>query len=231
MNQERVGRFSSSSIYKLTALDKKGGFGKPALTYIQEKQWEMLLGRELVSDKDTRPTSWGLHNEQRVFDLLPLEYRLEIHKRYFHKDNAFWCGSPDIVAEDFCGDIKCTWSLKSFCEGVDSFGNIEKFKDVKPEWYWQIVSNCILTEKKHGEIVIYCPYKKELKEIKDDANQSAHPAYAFISFLDDEQLPYLHEGGFYKNLNQWRFEIPLTDIEFLTQRVTEATALVQGIKK
>ena len=37
----RNGNYSSSEIWKLTTLDKKGdSFGKPALTYIKEKQFE-----------------------------------------------------------------------------------------------------------------------------------------------------------------------------------------------
>jgi hypothetical protein len=230
-DHNRVGRFSSSSIWRLMTNDRSGkNPGVPFYSYIQEKKYELLLGRELVPDKDSRPTGWGLFNEARVFDMLPLDYKLEVHKRYFHKKNAFWSGSPDIVGENFVGDIKCPFTLLSFCEGVDSLQSIETFKDVKPEWYWQIVSNAILTEKKLGEIVIYCPYKKDIKTIRneameEDTNQSR---VAFINFLDDEQLPYIPEGGFYKDLNPFRFEIPQEDIDKLTDRVTLATKLLTG---
>lgn len=228
-NQDRVGKFSSSSIHKLMSNGKGGGFGAPAKTYIQEKKYELLLGRALENEKDAKPTSWGLLNEQRVFDLLPTSYVLEVHKRYEHPSNPFWCGSPDIVSDTFTGDIKCPFTLKSFCEAVDSFGDVDKFKEAKPEWYWQITSNCILTGKSVGEIVVYCPYQKELQEIRDAANlvEGQQNKYAFINYLEDDQLPYLVEGKHYKNLNIFRFDIPKEDIDFLTQRVVEATELLK----
>ena len=40
-NLERIGRFTSSNIWKLTTQNaKKDGFGAPALTYIEEKRAE-----------------------------------------------------------------------------------------------------------------------------------------------------------------------------------------------
>ena len=230
----RVGTFSSSSIWRLMTNDKSGYIGKAGLSYIKEKQWEILLGRELVPDKDSRPTSWGTYIENRVFDMLSTSYEMETHKRYVHPDNPFWSGSPDVVVNSasVVGDIKSPWTLSSFCEAVDALGNIEKFKDLKPEWYWQLVSNGILTGKNYAESIVYMPYKKELKEIKRsliDLPEGQMSRFAFINFLEEDQLPYIPDDNkFYKNLNKWRFAIPLEDTNKLIERVTIATKLLKG---
>lgn len=38
-------------------------------------------------------------------------------------------------------------------------------------------------------------------------------------------LAYLPDGGHYKNLNIFRFEVPIADKEFLTERIKKAIAL------
>ena len=104
----------------------------------------------------------------------------------------------------------------------------ESLKETKPDWYWQITSNCILTNRKQGELVVYCPYKDELKEIRDYAGESSIAKFAFISFLEDDELPYLIEGKHYKNLNIFRWDVPREDIDLLTEAVTKATQLLKG---
>jgi hypothetical protein len=57
---ERIGRFTSSNIWKLTTKDRSGkSFGPPALTYIEEKKGERCLGRSLDLGKDSQSTIWG----------------------------------------------------------------------------------------------------------------------------------------------------------------------------
>ena len=225
----RNGNFSSSNNWKLTTRGKDGkSFGKPALTYIQEKNLERKLGRPLQKEVSAKETSWGNLVEKRAFDLLPLDYKLESKTRYSHPIIPNWTGAPDNTGEIFVGDIKCPFTLKSFCLAVDTFGDIEKFKDEKPENYWQLISNAILTGKEYVEIVYYVPYLSELSIIREMAENfdGDQNKISWINWAQDDDLPYLIEGGHYKNLNIFRFKAPQEDIEFLTESVIAANKLL-----
>jgi hypothetical protein len=50
----------------------------------------------------------------------------------------------------------------------------------------------------------------------------------WIAMAMDGELPFLKDGGFYKNLNIIRFEVPQVDIDLLTEKVKLAgTMLIQ----
>lgn len=227
----RTANFSSSSIWKLTTSDRKGtGFGAPALKYIKEKQREKRLGRSIQNEINGQEVWWGKLNEPRVFGMLPLEYDFEAKIRYAHKTITNWTGMPDTIRPDVVGDIKCPFSLNSFCDAVDSFGDIEEFKKSKVEWYWQLVSNAILCEKSKAEIIVYVPYKSELEDIRDacamfDGNQNK---VARFGFAEDDDMPYLVEGNHYKNLNIFQFDVLQDDIDYLTERVKLAVELLNN---
>jgi len=44
----------------------------------------------------------------------------------------------------------------------------EKLKEECPDIFWQLVSNAILCDKKKAELMLYVPYKDELKLIRDE---------------------------------------------------------------
>jgi len=130
----RAGNFSSSSIHKLMTTGRgEHGFGAPALTYINEKRMEMRLGRQLTNETNAKPTSWGTLMELYVFDQIGIKYKLKHKERYLHPTIKHWTGCPDVVSAGEVGDIKCPFTLKSFCETVDSFTSVQAFKDAKPE--------------------------------------------------------------------------------------------------
>lgn len=232
---ERFGNFSSSEIWKLTTKGKdKDSFGKPALTYISEKQMEMRLCRPLSIEHGAKETSWGILVENRVHELLPMNYKLSTTQRLQHPTISNWVGIPDVIIQDgdvkIVGDIKCPYSLKSFCTSVDLLGDVEVFKAELPEYYWQLVSNCILVGAKIAEIIFYVPYQKELSDIRElaenwDGDQNK---FAFLNWANDSDLPYLIEGKYYKNLNIFRFEVPQSDIDYLTNRVELAVNILNN---
>jgi len=232
---ERFGNFSSSEIWKLTTLSRdKKEFGAPAKTYISEKQMEIRLGRGLTVGHNAKETNWGTFLERRAFDLLPLSYKLQSTKRLAHPAISHWVGIPDVIIKDgedvVVGDIKCPWTLKGFCSGVDTFGDAEIFKAEYPEYYWQLVSNCILVGSNKAEIIYYVPYQKELVDIREMAEQydGDQNKIAFINWASDNDLPYLIEGKHYKNINTFRFEVPQSDIDFLTECVKKAVELLKS---
>ena len=74
------------------------------------------------------------------------------------------------------------------------------------------------------------PYLSELPTVRMMANnvpldqQSKH---YWIAFGNDDELPHLLDGGYYKNLNTIRFEVPEEDKRYLTQKVQDAGKLLK----
>lgn len=238
LSPDRIGNFTSSEIYNLTTVDRSGkNFGKPALTYIEEKNIERRLGRRLDNEVSARATSWGKLLEHRVHDLLGIEYRLCSSETIQHPEIDYWCGSPDFerfASVKYVCDAKCPQTLKSFCTLIDAWGTdgitgIRTFHRDGEKYYWQIVSNAILTGSDHGELIVYCPYKDELDAIRDMAANYDGPdqhQFKWIAFAQDDELPYLLRGGYYKNLNTLQFLVLQSDKDFLTECVLKAGELL-----
>ena len=235
MNKIRVGSFTSSDIYQLMTVNRRGdGWGVPALKYIKQKQWEKKLYRSLDTDMRSKPTSWGTLLESRAYQLIPsFETRIQSTETLSHPEIEGWVGTPDYTSPDLVGDIKCPWTLLNFCGLVDALEKGQEMaekglKDEFPMYYWQLVSNAVLTGKKFGELTVYCPFQDELEEIRDLARRQDEDQerYAFINFALDDDLPYLLKEGEYKNINQLRFEIPEADKLQLTEVVKKAKLLL-----
>lgn len=240
MNKIRNGAMTSSEIVALMSDGReKGSFGKPFYTYVEEINMERRLNRALVNESDARPTSWGNLAEKHVFSLLGLEYRLCSEETIAHPTIPGWVGSPDGIKEDAgrtVMDIKSPITLKSFCQlvdplysgktGMDAMKAIRDNHKDGDKFYFQLVSNAILTKSKWAELIIFAPYKSELGAIREMASQIDDPAeqrkYYWIAQADDEYLPWLEDGGFYKNLNVIRWEVPDSEKWLLIERVKKA---------
>lgn len=236
-NSIRVGRFTSSGIHALLSVSRdKKEFGKPALTYIEEKYIERKLGRSLDTDSNSRPLVWGKMLEQRVFELLGTEYRLCSADTLTHSEIEYWVGSPDAIKygeENTVVDIKCPFTLKSFCIFSDC-ETIEQVRKLHPDgekYYWQLISNAILTGCKFAELIVYCPYKSELIDIRDMASNydGDQNKVAWINWSNDYDLPFLPDGGYYKNIHVVKFEVPKKDIDLITDRIVAAGKLLRYI--
>lgn len=230
MKNGREGNFSSSQVWKLMKNGKaKGSFGAPFYTYIAEKKMERRLGRAINSETTAKSTSWGNFIEGIAFNKLGLEYKLESKVRYKHDDYPL-TGAPDLITENVVGDIKCPWTMKSFCELVDSFESLEAFKKHAEPYYWQLVSNSILTGLNKAEIIAYVPYKEDLDEIREAANNfdGDQNKVAFINWATDDELPYLIKGKYYKDVNIFQFTVPEEDKHNLIERVKAATELLNS---
>ena len=248
-NKIRNGNFTSSEIIALTTLDRSGkNPGKPFFTYIEEKNMERRLGRSLDSESNARPLVWGKLLEGRVFDILGLEYSLNSQETMRHPEIDFWCGSPDGFKYDLgqtVMDIKSPVTLKSFCQlvqplydgltGMDAINAIRNgyvddngiahapHKDGE-KYYWQLVSNACISKSRFAELIPYAPYESEIPEIKLLADGVDNCMW--IQFATENELPFLKDGGYYKNLNIIRFEVPQKDKDFLTERVLLAGTML-----
>jgi len=233
-NPLRVGNFTSSEIVALTKTGKGEDFGQVAKTYIQECNFERKLGRPISEEINSKPLVWGKLLEKRAFDLLGIEYVLSSQDTIKHPVLEYWCGSPDgIKVENGVKtviDIKCPFTLKSFCQLYECNTIIDLIKNHKDgeKYYWQLVSNAILTDSNFAELIVYMPYKSELEDIREmaqnyDGNQNK---LSWINWATDEELPHLIDGGFYKNIHIIKFSVNNTDTEFLINRVIEAKKLL-----
>lgn len=255
LTKERIGNFTSSGISALMTNGKKAElFGQPALTYIEEKNMERRLLRSLDVESNAKPLTWGKYLESRAFSLLGLEYSLCSQETLQHSIIENWSGSPDGTKPKTVIDIKCPMTLKSFCQLVDPFyvgglkgldwinairtgwtdkkGNEHSKHKSAEEYYWQLVSNSILTDSEFAELIIYVPFLSELDEIRESTSMvdgSDQNKLAWINFADDEDLPYLNDGGIYQNINVINFRVPDEDKKALTSRVLDASKLL--IKK
>lgn len=247
MNHElRFGRFTSSRIGELMKIDKRKKVKEYSPlednSYIEEKRMEIRLGRQLEVEGGSRALSWGHIGERFVFqNHLNTEYRLCSDETLIHPDYSFWAGSPDgfrFIDETIVFDVKCPFTLTSFCNLVDG-GTIEDVRENHKEgdmYYWQLVSNAILyeainkTKITRAELIVFCPYESELGQLTalsstiDDAD--LQNKLAWLNWAKKEEMPYLIDGGFYKNLNIISFEITDEDKEELIKRVKEAGELL-----
>lgn len=236
----RVGNITSSEIVALVSSGKdKESFGKPALTYISECNMERRLLRSISDEVSARPLCWGNLVEMVAFDRLGMEYIHSSQETLTHPALDFWVGSPDGFKEDegrTVIDIKCPMTLKSFCTFADC-KDIEEVRENHQQgekYYWQLVSNAIISNCKYAELIVYMPYKSELQEVRELAGQAPEDSlykFFWIANANDEELPHLIDGGYYKNLYTIRFEVPEADKDFLIKRVMEAGRKLQPFHK
>jgi hypothetical protein len=227
-NELRIGSFTSSEIGALMSEGKaKGSFGAPALTYIEEKNMERRLGRKLKNETDAKPLDWGHLCEGFVFDMLGIEYSTQSKQTIVHPEINYWVGSPDSICYgqyNTVVDIKSPFTLKSFCQLVDGWksNGIQGIRDNHKDgekFYWQIVSNAILTGCKEGELIIFCPYASQVSSLV----QRGSDTFDWLIYAGMENLPWIPDGNeYYSNINKFRFPIPEADKIALHKRVVEA---------
>lgn len=253
-NKHRGGNFSSSEIYNLMEVDKSGNdFGVPAKTYIRNKNAERRFGMFLNNETSSREISWGNLNEDRVFNLLGLEYTLTSQETDVHPTIPFWCGSKDgtrEIAERTVIDIKAPFTRSSFYglvlplylgfEGIEAMKcvrngfkyNNEQFPAHKDgdKFYWQGVSNCIINNCNFFELIIYMPYASELADIYNSAKDN--PTCKWMDYVGENEIPYIPDNGYFRNINVIRFEVPQEDKDRLTTIILKAgTMLVERPNK
>lgn len=238
MDAIRNGNFTSSEIFRLMKSGRaKGSYSVDAQTYIDECNRERRLKRSIEVQTDARPLTWGKCVEKRAFDVLGLEYTLCSNVTIQHPEIPYWVGSPDATTSEVVVDLKCPQTLTSFCMLIDPYYDngrlvhegltIEAVRENHRDgdkFFWQIVSNAILTGKKKGELIVYVPYLDELEEIKTIAD--GNPDYYWIWSSDNDKLPYLVREGDYKNVNVIQFDIMQRDVDALTERVLECGKLL-----
>lgn len=234
-NSKRAGFFTSSQMSRLAASLKSGEPSAAYGTYVQEVAAERAMGRVISTDVKTQPIKWGSLMENVVFDHLGLGYKMTHKMTVVHPDfENSWSGTADLVAEKIkIGEIKCfqpkNFALLSMCLMKKDVGLL---KSDFPKEYWQCVSNAILHRVDRAELIAFMPTKSELEEIIEKIDQTnfleergLDPAdYYFMGTETDiGSLPYLPDDSPMRSINQFEFDIPEIDVDFLTGRVKMAS--------
>lgn len=208
-------------------------FGEKAKTYIFETNIERKLDRSITADINAKPLNYGKLVEKYAFNQLGMEYKMASQDSIVHPTIPFWSGSADGFKFDegkTVVDFKCPWTILSYCRFAEC-KTIEEVVENHPDgekYKWQIISNAIINDCKYGELIFFCPYKNQLKDIRELAQDYPEQnKVAFVHFATDEELPYLNNGGYYKNFHTIRWEISPEEKSFLTERVLAAGALLE----
>lgn len=223
-------------------------FSEAGLTYLRERALEKRLGLPLDNETNANETAWGNVAEMYMMnsstaaskDLMSADYVQRPDESIFHPTIPYWCGRPDgqIPKKRLVCDIKSPYTRRSFCKlvepiyqgltGTEAMDAIRKgFKDSSgrehdkvddgEKYYWQLVSNACLVGADVAELIIFMPYIHQTAEIRHLAGGYAQ--FERIAKIGERYLPYIHEGGYYKNKNVITFEVPQSDKDFLTERV------------
>lgn len=205
--------------------------GEAALTYIEERNMERRLGCSLETESNARSLSWGSLCEKVADEMNGISYTFCSNQTQVHPEISCWSGSPDYLNEDTVGDYKCPTSRKSFIQlvqplydGLTGLAAMNKVRETHPEgetYYWQLVSNAIIFNKRYAELSPFMPYKSQLPDIQMLAD--GIPNCYWIANALAEELPYLPDGGYYKNFNKIRFEVPEEDKIYLIALVIQSS--------
>ncbi|HEY1044987.1 MAG TPA: YqaJ viral recombinase family protein [Bacteroidia bacterium] len=222
-NSNRIAAITSSQVYRIM------GAPKPRQTYITEIKMERRLLRSINTEVNTRPITWGHLCERMAFQSLGLNYKYYSDETKAHPSIPFYAGSPDgeNVPKKSVIDIKCPFTLKAFCELLEicEKKDIEYFKEEKPEYYWQLVSNALIIGYKHAELIVYMPYYETLGDIVTLAESiETVDQYRFfwVKSANYDELPYILKESNISELNSFEFEIPQSDFDLLETRVKQA---------
>lgn len=230
--------FSSS---KIVALTKNGrsilGFGAPAMTYIEEKIFEEIIGQSLSESAYSRAIAWGNLMEQVCYDALELKWEMVsnkhvAHSHHFLKD--YWIGACDIKCTDSIGEIKCYGRKKAVAYALClQEKSIESLKANFDQEYWQMVSNAILNNVDYAEAISFLPDENDMERVRylieetdylsDRLNDPNPWKYRFINECENWELSTINsKRSQIKNITRFRFKVPKEDKEFLTNRVFDA---------
>lgn len=237
-NLTRVGNFTSSQMYKLAAVPKRGSkpFLQSAETYIEERWLERVMQDSVHDSAYSRAMAWGKFCEAYLFShKLGTEYKISSQDSVKHPDEHlgnYWAGTCDfeVAIEGGCISETKSYYRKKFA--LYSLAilkqDTEFLKEYHPEEYWQIVSNSIIHDTKYGEAICFMPSYEDLEEMRGLAEDPMYIdknglgpmwQYRFIYEEPRENLQLLNPKSKLESVNRFRFEVPQEDKDFLTERV------------
>lgn len=205
-HEMRRGRFTSSEIHKLfTKAQNKEyaanneGFGKTAVSYIEQKAMEVFTGESLGSDIDNLfAVKWGNTFEEsaRIFYELTTGDKAEVCGFYPHGDNAG--GSVDFKSRLVgVGEIKCPSNRAVHAEYLMNIPSFDFLRQVKEAYWIQLQCNMHFTGLPSGVFISFDP-RYFTQAWTDQDHEGFSPQYAFESATEKQKrLGFLMVQGDY----------------------------------
>jgi putative phage-type endonuclease len=149
----RKGKITSSEIHKI--IGQEGKLSETAKTYLLEKVTETLGGAK--ASAVGAALDWGTDLEPVAIAYYEETYKQTVTKASFAPYNEYYGGSPDgHIAPDGIIEVKCPFnSSNHFKHGLIT--SAEEFKKAKPEYYWQCVSNMLVTNTQWCDFISFDP--------------------------------------------------------------------------
>lgn len=166
----RVGRFTSSEMYKLMTepksaeAKKAGNLSEGALTYVQQKVAETLTG-QLKQTSYAFPLVYGKENEEHGRNAFIEKFSYQWDEIGFVGFGDHAGGSPDgIINETDILEVKCPFAIDTHVAYLQLLDQWD-LKREKPEYYWQCMSNLLFTKKDQCHFVSWDPRYPEGKQL------------------------------------------------------------------
>lgn len=153
--KDRLGLFTASSIYKLMGVK---GLGETGLTYIKTKVAESLgVYEEEVTSK---AINWGNENEYEAKEYYSIAFKKEILTPDFIKaswSNDAGCTPDGLISGEKKGiEIKCPFVPSNHIDNL-LIKSQKDLKDLRKEYYWQIVMCMAVLDYDKWDFVSYDP--------------------------------------------------------------------------
>lgn len=224
----RRGCFTSSKIFNLcTSGKEKDSIGKPFYAYCKKVAAERFFNTRVI-DGGSLSTDWGNLAEKYVGSILEKE-GITVgfsDSPMANKELESWHrGTPDCLSRDTVFDIKCPTSLEHYFE---LYGCTEQdLKKNDANFYWQLVSNSIITNKPYAELVVFYPNFDDLQAILE-LNRQESISFR-IEWKDIDDLPCLGEDRSDMNIYRLRWRVLEEDKQFITERIRLAIIEVERL--
>jgi hypothetical protein len=98
-------------------------------------------------------------------------------------------------------DLKCPVDINRFVTAFECEGDIEKFRNDYPEgdkYFWQLVSNSIITGMNNCRLTFFVPKFSELTEIQE-FSEGAGTEYAWVFYASQYDLPHIPDESVLPN--------------------------------
>lgn len=157
----RVGKFTSSEIYKLLTnpqskeAREKGEMSETAKSYVMSKVAEEMAGTEQTTN--SAATDWGLDHEAEACNLYAELMESHVDSTGFIPYGDHAGGSPDGICSRFgVIEIKCPYNFENHIQNLLIKDEAELLKERKAYW-WQLQMNMLVAGKEEGMFISYDP--------------------------------------------------------------------------
>jgi putative phage-type endonuclease len=153
---QRLGKFTSSEVYKIIGTGKGSNFSQTGETYILQKVGEFLTKEQ--NQVETIAMKWGKEQEPLAKHFYQKISGKKVSDVGFieSEDIERFGGSPDGLIEGGIIEIKCPFETSNFIDLVLSL-KLGNFKKDYPSYYWQVQANMMLTNTNTCDFVVFDP--------------------------------------------------------------------------